>query len=31
MGLKKPSYVKNETGDGILYYNDVSSNGDNNK
>ena len=31
MTLKKGSYVKNETVDGILYYNDVFSNGDNNK
>jgi len=31
MGFKKRSYVKNETGDGKLYYNDVFSNGDNNK
>ena len=31
MTLKKRSYVKNETVDGILYYNDVFSNGDNNK
>jgi len=31
MGFKKRSYVKNETVDGILYYNDVFSSGDNNK
>ena len=31
MTLKKRSYVKNETVDGILYYNDVFSSGDNNK